>query len=202
MKDWADFYPFVRPHVQGCPNPLLDQQLRLAAREFCEGSRVWKEWSDTVTADGTTNRFEFDIASGQDLVKVCRCLVNGKDWSIKASRDLPQDWETASTGLFETLVFLNDSEYMLFGAPASGDEIRLEIALEPALDGTGVDDAVHKAWADAIGFGAVARLLATPKKPWSEPGAAPYYRGLFTDAMHKASNQDLNRRGPMRVKVI
>lgn len=201
MKPWSDFYPYVQTHVMGAPNPLIDQQLLLATREFCERTGAWAEWLDAVTLDGTTTQFEFEIASGQELVKVARATLDDEDIPVKDKRDLPQDWQATSPNVFEDCLYvLSDTEYVLLPVPTSGAVLRIEAVLMPTLSADRVADVLVAKHADSISEGAKARLLAMPKKPWSEPGAAPYHRDQFEAAVHKTANEASMRRRPSKTK--
>lgn len=37
-----DFFPLVRPHATACPVPMVEQNIRLSAVEFCERTRCWR----------------------------------------------------------------------------------------------------------------------------------------------------------------
>ena len=68
MKALDQFHPFILPDVMGCPVPTMNHHLLLAAREFCQKTKAWSVWLDSVTATGTTNQFDHDLTSQQELV--------------------------------------------------------------------------------------------------------------------------------------
>ena len=49
---WSDFGPYVLPHVIGCPDPTMEQHVRLAAIEFFRRTLSWREVLDAVLTDG------------------------------------------------------------------------------------------------------------------------------------------------------
>ena len=75
---WSDFSPYVLPHVIGCPDPTMEQHVRLAAIEFFRRTLSWREVLDSVLTDGT-ERVELEAPTGaqvKDQVgRSCRARV-------------------------------------------------------------------------------------------------------------------------------
>ncbi len=192
MAALSTFRPYVLPHAPGAPNPVLDRALVLAAREFCEKTKAWVDEPTAVMADGTTSEFALDLPAGSELVKILRARVNGRDYDVLAYRELPEDWDAPdadSNALDRKVVLLADlTGYMVYPRPASGDTIAITQALQPVINSGSVGDFIFARYARAIGDGALADLLATAGKPYSNPDMATYRNGRFQDAIHRASN--------------
>lgn len=203
MKTWDQFRPLVAPHVMGCPIPVIDLELCRAAREFCTTTQAWREWVDAFTADGTTNQFDYPLVNGQELVRVLRGIRNqgatDRDkLTVTAGSGMPDDWETGDSLADEaqdTIVHFEPSTFKVFPLPASGDTFRMEMAFRPSLDATGVGDVIYTDFAEAIGAGATARILSTPRQPWSDMTHAGIKRGEFNDAITTAANRPWALRG-------
>lgn len=195
MKAWDTLYPWVLPYVLGCPTPTVDRALCDAMREFCTGAPVWVEWSDDVTADGTTQRFDFDIPRGAELVKARRCVVNGQDYGVRSSADLPDDWQDEeATDPDSTLIQIDNAEFLVVPMPSSGHVIRVELVLKPTITATTFADVMLDRFAEAIADGAKARLLLVPGQAWTNPAMAGLCKGQFDAAKALAANDGFRQR--------
>lgn len=197
MQPLTSFYPYIEPEVMGCPYPMIDHHLILAIREFCQRGQAWREWVDAFTADGTTNQFDYDLVSGQELVKAARAIRNEDvELDILSEDELPRDWETGtSLDLEDVLVHYDDASFMVYPAPCSGDVFRIEMIFQPALSATQVGDVLLNTWAEQIAQGAKARLLRIPGKGWSDPVMAKFYDDRFEADIRKAANNEFAMRG-------
>jgi hypothetical protein len=196
VKTWAQFFPFIEPEVMGCPAALIEHHLRQAARDFCRRSKAWREWVDAVTADGVTNTFDYDLASGQELVAITRALINDRPLTVTAGRDLPDDWqETVPTLTWkDTLVHLTNEQYMVFPMPDAADVLRLEMAFMPTQASTGIGDIVFDEWADELATGCKARLWAMKGHDWAATDLALDARQRFEGYIARAANRAMARR--------
>lgn len=197
MKELSLFYPFVEPEVMGCPYAVIDHHLRLALREFCERGHAWREWVDAFTADGTTNQFDYDISSGQEFVKVLQAIRNDDEpLDVYSADQLPVDWQTGdSCRLVDALVNYDDTSFMVFPLPASGDTFRLLMEFKPSIAATQVGDVLLTKWADEVSAGCKARLMRMLGQSWSNAVLAGAYSLEFEAAIAKAANTDFATRG-------
>jgi len=205
MAALSDFHPFILTDVMGCPIPTVDHRLILAAREFCDLSGIWREWLDTITADGTVNTFDHDLTSQQELIRYTRCIVNDEDageYEILSRSDLPPDWsDTASTGLVDTVVHIDGAEFMVFSLPASGDTIRMEAVFKPKISATTLPAVLYDRFAEGVAAGALSRLLLLPNMPWTNPALADIHRRNFEAAAHLAANDGFRQRKHKRTRL-
>jgi len=203
MTSWSSFYPWILPEVRGCPQPLIDQKLRDAAREFCTRSRAWEERAATVTADGTTSLRSFVFAeAGSELVRVERATVAGEDQTILNSDGNPADWlETAPADeLSDTLVVVSRTQYRIWPTPVSGAAIVIYQALKPTNAGTGVGDVIYAEWGEQLARGAVARLKAMKGSAWFDADGAMLADRAFERAVHSAANWKFKQSRRLRTK--
>jgi hypothetical protein len=199
VKAWAEFYPHVLPHVIGCPNPVVNQALRDAAREFCLDTKAWQETED-FEADGAINRYYFDVTGQTELVQVVRASVAGKDLDIYGRGKLPADWETEPP-CERSLYHLNEEEYLLFPLPSAGQAISVTLAVRPSIAGTGVGDVVFKKHAEAIASGAKYRLLKMPRQDWTDLDQAAICKREFDKGVSDAANRDFMHTRPATRRV-
>lgn len=199
MKAWGEFYPHVLPFVIGCPNPTVDHALRTAAREFCLDTKAWQE-TEEFTADGTTNRFEFEVSGQTELVQVMRASAAGNDLDIHGRSLLPADWQTIPV-CHDGLYHLNEVEYLLFPRPLPGQAISITLALRPSSRGQGVGDDVFEKHVEAIAAGAAYRLLRMPRQPWTDLEQASISKALFDKGVSDATNRDFMHTAPATRRV-
>ncbi len=199
MKAWAEFYPHVLPDVLGCPNPVMERALCDAAREFLLASKAWQE-TEEFTADGTENRFDFDLPSQTELIQVVRGSVANRELKIYGVNKLPPDHAERSACL-HGLYHASEDEYMLFPTPSAGQVVSLTIAVRPLSTGFGVGDDVFKKHVEAIAAGAKARLLKKPRQPWTDIESAGIFQAEFTAGMHTAANRDFIHTSPAQRRV-
>jgi len=203
MKAFDQFYPYVLVDVIGCPNPLVDNALRIAAREFCETTKAVREWCDPVTTAGTETPFDFDLSTGQELVKVIKAIVNDVGYEVISYKDLPNDWQAATpVDIGNKVVQLDQETYRVFPAPIAGDVIALQVATKPTATATTVADDLVNRFADAIAAGAKARLMLIAGQTWSNPALAGVFRNQFDAAMRSAANEDYRQRSQHRGKLL
>lgn len=201
MKALSLFYPYILPDVIGCPNPLVDNALRIVAREFCQKTRAIREWSSPLTATGAFSIFDFDIPTGQELVKALRAVVNDEDVTVVAYAELPSDWQAANpANLGEKVVQLDQTTYQVFPAPAAGDVITMQIATKPTIDAATLHDDLLSRYADEIAAGVKARLMVSAGNAWSNVPLAGVFKAQFNAAMNSAANEDIRQRSELRVK--
>jgi hypothetical protein len=195
VKTLAQFYPFIEPEVMGCPYPTIDHHLRLALREFCDRTKIWQEWADALTLDGTTNTLDADIANGAELVGVRRALLDDEDLELLSATGLPKDWQASNpTELCEpTLVHFGTAQFMLFPMPAAGQVLRVLQAMRPSITATQVGDVLFDDWADQLASGCKARLMRMVQQPWSNAALAASYFTEFNMGCDKAANSEFSR---------
>jgi hypothetical protein len=203
VKTWSLFYPFIEPEVMGCPGAVIEHHLRQAARDFCRRSMVWREWVDAVTADGTTDTFDYDLSSGQELVKITRALSNDTPLTVTAGRDLPADWQQATpTQQWKpTLVHFDSEQFKVFPYPVAGDVIRVEMAFMPTQAATGIGDIVFDDWADELATAAKARLWAMKGQAWGDPLLAVDARTRTEGHIARAANRAMARRDQLGMRT-
>jgi len=195
MKALSQFYPFVEPEVMGCPYPVIDHQLRLAMREFCDETRVWKEWLDPVTLDGTTSRFDYDLTQSQELVRVLRASIDGEELDIVDGGSTPADWneDVPSDITRDTLVHFDTAEYLILPKPTAGGVLLVQMAFRPSLAATQVGDILYTRYAEKVAEGCKARLMAMLGQPWANAAQSDYHARRFARAIADAANDDFAR---------
>lgn len=183
MKTWSDFHAYYLNDLADCTFFAAENEIRQAAREFCEKSRAWRVRLDPITTVAGVPRYDFDRTNEMELVQLLRATLNGN-----TPLDLlPNDVGDTVRGVLA----LSPREFELRPLPRGGDVLQLTAAMQPSNTAKGLDDVLFSMFADAISLGAKARLLDKDGKPYSNPAKAAQYRERFeakiADAMVKAA---------------
>lgn len=200
MKLWADFHPRVMPYVIGCPTPTVDTALIDVAREFCTKTSCW-EFTSTANVYPYDSRAEFDADTGTEVVKVLSLVVNGEEYDIKSTRDLPPTWRTDPPD-DNTLYHDNRTEFLIFPVPAETDTVEMKMVLRPTLSATTVGDEVFDLYAEAIAAGVRSKLQRMPRQPWTDLVQAQIDDAQYQKAIHSAANADFARTRNHRVTKV
>ncbi|MCY1167131.1 hypothetical protein D9M73_70880 [compost metagenome] len=186
MKAWSEFYDSLLPDLPGCTPTMANVALRHAAREFCSKTLAWNEWRGPQDTSATSIEYDFDVASTEDVVKLLGATLAGNDLLVLAQNDLPLDWTTAP-GCRSGIVTIDRRSFFVLPQRDAGLAIRTWIALQPSKKGLGVPDALFAQYEEDICAGAKARLMLSPKKPYSDTGLAGVHRLDFDQRIARAT---------------
>lgn len=200
MKPWSAFHPYVMVDVLGVSVPLVDQKLCLAAREFCERTAAWEEFSDPVAVvEGT--EYELDIPSGAELVRIVSASgADGEEIDVVVNDATPSSTKGRSPRF--VLTQTKDGTAFKVNSGLSGKTITVLMAFKPLLTATGCGDVLAGTYADAIAMKAKAMLQLVPKQPFSDPGSAAVNASLFEAAVHQVANRSFAARTHKRVSRL
>jgi len=143
--------------VAACPGNVKTLALKLAARDFCRDTEIWRETLSTTT---TADEDEYDITdlhTYDALIQRVR-LVTLDDTDLVDSA-----WSVSEVG---TLTLDTAPE-------ETGDTLAIEVVFMPLEICTDYPGWLLDKWAEAIVARALAILKAQPQKPWSDPAAVP-----------------------------
>jgi hypothetical protein len=194
MKTWEKFYDYYLRDLPGCSSFAAENELRKAAQEFCKRTLAWRATLDTMTLT-TDTLYDFDVSSQEEVAKMLSAKLNGQDLSV-LNREQFDDLEHGIVGLSER-------EFELYPAPSAGDELVIKVALYPSDTATGVEDFIYAAYAEAIAYGAKARLKAIKDKPYTDLVGADRDEGKFEQAISRAqwAASKGHSRAPLRTKA-
>lgn len=190
----------VLPSVDACPSPIAEQAIRDAIDSFCRQSRIYRE-RQTVALTSGVSSYELDPPGGGSVIVETLYARIGDDILEPLIPEL------------ESRLFIGSGkpEYIKHAEPGS-----IEILPAPADSGTlsvvvvySIDQAatmfpsILDQWREEISFGAMARLMVMPNKPWSNPQMAAGYQSMFNAGVNDAAARASlgNRRATMRVQA-
>jgi hypothetical protein len=179
----SSFLPYVLPHVPGCPKMAAKEEVLRACIEFCEKSLVWKNTPAAINVVSGTATYAISVPSGGQVVKLEALYHNGERLDPMTTRDLEglyTDWTTETgTPLYYTQSV--PTSVILVPEPDTSitSGLRFQGVYKPTRTATTVEDFLYNDYAEEISAGAVARLLATHGKTWTNPDYAPAFMNKF-----------------------
>jgi hypothetical protein len=196
MKLWPDFYDQYLGDVPGCTYFMAENELRQAAREFCERSQAWRARMEPITTVAGRRLYSFDYNSRYDVCKVIGASLDGQYIHIMLPGD---EIQAGASGLLA----LNQRDFELYPTPAGGLTLQISAILKPSMTAQGLDDALYAEYAPAIAQGAKARLFIQANQQYTNPGAAAACRETFDQQVGRATIRAAKAysRAPLRTRA-
>jgi len=193
--------------VPGCPDTLIESNIRAAAIELCEKAPVYQQELDPVTT--VANIFEYDLEppSGTVVHKIMWVVYKGNDLEPISTGLLEQrvpKWRDAdNAGEPDYFVKVNQSTFWLVPVPneTKSSSVILRAQLKPTYTSRSCDDGVMTDYREAIIQGTLFRLLRLPSKEWTDFGAAQVYGTLFQQSIQEADRRARHADMPIARKV-
>ncbi len=169
---WKSFFPYILPHIDGCPSLLLEQALRSSAIEFCEKSLIWRQPALGVTVYEDEPCYSFGAPEGARVIQATEVYINDMKLMQTSLHDLTvyePEWRFRKSTV-PTQYFMNDAQSIqLVGVPTEDipESLDIYVALKPSRDSKICPEFLLEDWGEVIAAGAMVRLLQMPNKPWS-----------------------------------
>lgn len=191
MSTLDSFLPYVRPWAPGVPDQVAYKNIRLAVIEFCERTRLWKYEDDyDVTVEQCTGGIT--TPTGSILHDIEIVLFDGQELIPSTARDLDKTekgWRTGDLGTGLPRYYTQIEQNTLRIVPAMEGHVYLCLRLKPAANATEVPDFIASEYAEAIGWGALGRILTIPGQSYSSPELGMAYAARFSDKLDKLSTK-------------
>jgi hypothetical protein len=171
---WNQFMPAMSLHIADCPDIIAFDALRRAAFRFCFESYCWQQENDPIGVKAGLFEYDIDYPTGTVPVHLISVSFKGVALYPKTAEQLDlliPDWHNSeSTPLYYHR--LTDSTLRLVPMPSVTESavLRTKVAVAPdAHTGTGVDADIYNKFSHIIMNGALATLLMTPGRKWTNP---------------------------------
>lgn len=201
---WATMRPTVLRRAPECPSFLIDDALKNAADEFLRVSRVWRTAFGTLlTTVADTAVYAYTAPTNAQVWQVQTAWIGTDELTPIEAGDEADD-EPGDTDELPRIFARKVDKLVLTPLPATaGAVVKGTLSLRLSSAAVGIPKEAWQEWSDEIACGAAAILVTEPNKPWSNPGAASFLRGVFRDGISSASNSaGPTRRVPMRVTPV
>lgn len=174
---WSDFSPYVLPYVTGCPEPVLEQHIRLAAIEFFRRTLAYRQTLEPVAADGKSVVVDLEPPSQTQIIKIKSASVNGRAFTL-VGRSLGVELARHDTG--DEFVFSHDGRTLsVYPLQTTNTPVDVDVALAPSITSTALDDAMASSYMQDIAQGAIASIKLLPNQPFTDPAGAMPHQALF-----------------------
>jgi hypothetical protein len=191
-KTWANFLPYVQPHVPGCPEIVVNTHLQEAAAEFIGRSELWRFDIESDFTSKNTSDYEIDVPNGAVLENILTLFVDGSAAKRVSDRHY-QASNTNANSAPSSFSIYQDNQIRFFPTPDRKYTFEGVGVLKPSLSATGVEDFIFETHGRSIACGAIWRLAIIPGKEWSNPEVAMYYKSEFYKHMDAARGRDTRR---------
>ena len=192
MSSLDTFLSHVRPWAPGVPDPTAFKNIRLAAIEFCERTRLWK-YEDTYDVSVEDCNGGIFTPNGSILHDIEVVMFNGRELLPKATRDLDRllpEWRTnadISSGVPSYYTQVDQSTLRI--VPAMEGSVYICLRLKPAQDATDIPDFIAAEYREVIAWGALGRLLTIPGQSYTSPDLGQFYAQKFTEKLDRLSTK-------------
>lgn len=191
MKVWSEFYDYVKPHVPGADNALVDLHLREAAIEFYERSQAWRWTHPQIVTTALTANYPFvPLGSGETEVHVINYAeFNGEPINVDTSefQNRYSDWRNLEAQ--PEFAIADQTDVILVPIPiADGTIDNMIVSLKPTPASTGIfDDLQYNDYRTSIVHGVLYRLMMLPKKPFTNYQVAADHLVDFNSGINAAN---------------
>lgn len=178
--------------VAGCPDTLVENNIRAAVIEFCEKTGAYQAELDPVTTVGGIYEYDLDAPSQTSVHKIMWASHQGKDLEPISTTLLEQrvpKWRDADNRTTPKY-FVKQSPSTVWLVPVpnvtEASSTIFRVQLKPTHTSTACDDAIMSDYRDTIINGALFRLLRIPNKDWSDLSGAQIYAAAFAEGIRNA----------------
>jgi hypothetical protein len=198
--DWDVFYPYVQPHLPGCPEIVIDAHLQEAAAEFLERSEIWRFDIDLDITARNEPDYQIDVPTGAVLHDVIYVALDGHELRKVSDKHMNSSVINGTAKPQFYSMYQNDS-IRLFPTPDASYKFKGVGILKTSLTAKKLEEFIWENHGRCIAYGAISRLAMIPGKEWSNPDAGVYYRNMFISEADAAKAKDY-RRVNVRVATV
>lgn len=193
---YDDVLPYFLPEVLAAPQPMLLQNVALAAEEFFRRTLMWQVDLDPITILPGEQVYDLDFDVGTELAKLLTAYADEDELDIverSTGRRLVQARRYSTD-----FVYLDTLKTIGTGDLGSHKNLMLGMALKPMITARSFPDEFNE-HAQDISLGACARTMMVPGQAWSNPDYASAKRAMFNDRINTVGLQ--TAKGRSRAKV-
>jgi hypothetical protein len=213
MTAITDLTPMILPFVRDCSVPAAVVAARFACIEFYKLTLWQQEQLEPVDLWEGQSIYELEVPPNTVPAKVMRVELGDAQGgstllTFKTKDELDQlfgaRWTTA-TGKPQYVTQFEPTDICLVPGPDADleDGLRILCAVQPSNDCAEIDDSVFDYYAEALAYGARARLVETAGQPYYDPQSAPMLWGRFYGGISEAKGRRMleHTRGYQTVKI-
>lgn len=192
MASLEAFLPYVSLHCAGVPIPSMLHEIRNAATQFCERTRIWKT-IETLSVRANRGEYEIPLADEAVVVAIEEAVFNGTPLRPEALDVLKTEWRDWITQVGTPILFtqLDPDNLRLVPVPNADYPrgLTLRITYKPDRTANNVPDWLFQQYVEPIAHGAIGRLAGTRAFECFDPPVSSYYLQLFAAAADRALHE-------------
>lgn len=204
MTPLSRFVNHVLPHASGIPRAMVIDELRNAIIRLCEDSSIYREDIPPGTVSAGVDDYTITPPTDTRVTTFISFQYDGSPingYTEEALDRLDRNWRLGKEGTPTAYTMLAPDRFKLNRIPELEiiDGMIIRIALKPTETTTEVDEVFYDDWQQAAISGALANLLAMPKKPWTDMRLAKENGAIFNGEVQRArarANSGYHRGGP------
>lgn len=189
LVDFDRWLPFVLPDAPGCPRDTAIHHIRQAAMEFLELTHAWQADLPAVRSVAGETDYPLALPAGSAAVKLFAFAWGdnqGRVIDVADGRSKRAAWHRDELAAW----IVNRSTVGINPAPSAADiPLVFRVSLKPTQAALDVPDEVFEQYADAIGTGALARILKLGGQAWTDVRRSAMLREDFDQAVDKVQWQ-------------
>ena len=179
--------PDIQMEIPELPGFIAQRHFLKAAREFAERSRAWRQDIQLSIVDGTAT-LDLALEYGADVELVDIVSIKPASGGAPLEARTPQwldtnrtNWRTETSDPATYYFLSSNNKIRLVPIPASTviNYYDARVALKPKLTATTIPDIIANKFDELLIHGALSRIYAIPRKPWTDPNLSSYHLALF-----------------------
>lgn len=179
MKPWSNFYDLVMPGLPGCPFVMVDNALRQSAMVFCEQSLAWRFNHPDIPVIAGTAEYAFLPPADAAVHCVTHAVLNGEEIETHTGESGIAIWNWRNQSGTPLYVLGGATAVTLVPIPDTAGILTMVVALKPSASSTGIDDTLFNEFRESIIHGALAQLMLSPEKPYTNAQLATHHQRQF-----------------------
>lgn len=201
---YTNFLPEVLPYLRDCPDPVAVAAIRDACIDFCDRTLWWQFEHPSIPGVAGTAGYTLSLPAETSLSQVVQAFYSGVAVEAVTPDQLNasaaylgfNDWRDRD-GTPTAITQLSTGTITLYPNPVVADAtgLKLIVALRPTRASTGVLDDIYERFAEAIAFGARARVLAQPMTPNADEKTSHTLQSRFLYECSRANIQRSRAQG-------
>lgn len=202
MATYDKFFPNILPEVPGAAEMVVENAVKNAVIEFCEKSLILQRDHDPVTLVQGIVDYDLEPPTGYLVVKVMKAWLENNqldplapDFVREAAvyNRLFSSYQDES-GTPRSYLQKDERSISVWSPPAQKytNGLTMRVALKPTRDSSSVEDVVYEDYAEVIAAGALARLMRSAGKPYTNVEMAGVNQQVFQQGINLARSRALH----------
>lgn len=179
---FEELYPMVYPDVLGCPEMLIETNMRRVVQDFCGRTSIEKYEMDPVTVVEGLSEYDLEAPSGMMVHSVYLANLDGNPLTalneklVEARFPRHREFTGSPEGYVRKGAIL-----WLYPQPdrTIPNGLYVTTVVKPNMTSTDMPDVVFTDHHEAIVAGTLARLMLIPNRDWSNPQLAQFHAAAY-----------------------